>query len=221
MFDRLISLIGNDNVTKLNNTKVLIVGIGGVGGFALEALFRSGIGHITIVDGDVYEISNLNRQIGSKMENLGISKVEETINRLKSINQNIDINGYNENINKDNIEKYIDYDYIIDACDDIDAKVILIKHSINNNIKIISSCGTGKRINPEKVKISRLDKTSNDPLAKVLRTKLRKEGITLKIPVVYSDELPLNNNTKISSIITVPGTAGLYLASWVINDIIK
>ena len=148
MYDRVISLIGNDNVNKLHNAKVLLIGVGGVGSFALEALIRSGIGHITIVDGDVYEISNLNRQLGSKMDNLGISKIDVAIKRVKEINPDIDINGYAEYINETNIEKYIDYDYIIDACDDINAKVLLIKHAINNNIKIISSCGSGKRINP-------------------------------------------------------------------------
>ena len=221
MFDRLESLIGKNNLDKLYNIRILLIGVGGVGGTTLECLVRSNIGHITIVDGDVYELSNLNRQIGANLNNIGNSKVDEAIKRCKQINNNICINGYTEYINESNITKYTDYDYIIDACDDINAKVTLIKHAITNNIKIISSCGTGKRLDPSKVLISRLDKTYNDPLAKALRNRLKKEGISLKIPVVYSNELPINNDKKISSIITVPSTAGIYLASWIINDIIK
>ena len=221
MFDRLIKLIGEENLNKLQNTKVLLVGVGGVGGFALESLVRSGIGHITIVDGDTYEISNINRQIGSNSSNIGEYKVEEEVTRIKSINPSIDIVGINKNIDPTNILNYKDYDYIIDACDDVNAKILLIKLAIDNNIKIICSCGTGKRLDPSKIQLSRLDKTYNDPLAKVLRSKLKKEGITTKIPVVFSSELPINNDTTIASMISVPATSGIYLANWVIRDIIK
>ena len=221
MFDRLIKLIGEDNLNKLLNTRVLLVGVGGVGGFALESLVRSGIGHITIVDGDTYEQSNINRQIGSNSSNIGKYKVEEEVNRIKNINPSIDIVGKIENIDANNIVNYNDYDYIIDACDDINAKILLIKLAIDNNIKIICSCGSGKRLDPSKVQVSRLDKTYNDPLAKVLRSKLKKEGITTKIPVIFSSELPINNDTTISSMISVPATCGIYLANWVIKDIIK
>ena len=221
MFDRLIKLIGEENLNKLQNTKVLLVGVGGVGGFALESLVRSGIGHITIVDGDTYEISNINRQIGSNSSNIGEYKVEEEVTRIKSINPSIDIVGINKNIDATNILNYKDYDYIIDACDDVNAKILLIKLAIDNNIKIICSCGTGKRLDPSKIQLSRLDKTYNDPLAKVLRNKLKKEGINTKIPVVFSSELPINNDTTIASMISVPATSGIYLANWVISDIIK
>ena len=221
MFDRLIKLIGENNLNKLQNTRVLIVGVGGVGGFALESLVRSGIGHITIVDGDTYEISNLNRQIGANSNNIGKYKVEEEVNRIKCINPSIDIVGINSNIDATNIDNYKEFDYIIDACDDVNAKVLLIKLAINNNIKIICSCGTGKRLNPSKLEISTLEKTYNDPLAKVLRSKLKKEGITTKVPVVFSSELPINNDTTIASMISVPATSGIYLANWVIRDIVK
>lgn len=222
MFDRLIGLIGINNFNKLQNIKVLIVGIGGVGGFTLEALVRSGIKDITIIDGDTFIESNLNRQIISNINNIGNKKVNEAILRAKSINSNIDIKGIDMFLNEANINQLEDdYDYIIDACDDIKAKLLLIKYAINNNIKIISALGTGKRIDATSVKITRLDKTINDPLAKKMRNLLKKEGILLKIPVVYAEGLPINNDKVISSSIFVPGVAGLYLAQYIINDIIN
>lgn len=222
MFDRLSGLIGSDNLNKLKNTHVLLVGVGGVGGFSLEALVRSGIGHITIIDGDTIDISNLNRQIISNNSNIGNKKVNEAVLRAKSINPNIDINYYDMFLNEANIGQLKgSFDYIIDACDDIPAKILLIKYAISNNIKIVSALGTGKRIDATSVKITRLDKTINDPLAKKLRNLLKKDGVSLKIPVVYAEGLPINNDTTISSSIFVPSVAGIYLAQYVISDIIE
>lgn len=222
MFDRLIGLIGSDNLNKLKNTHVLLVGVGGVGGFCLESLVRSGVGHITIIDGDTIDISNLNRQIISNNSNIGNKKVNEAVLRAKSINPNIDINYYDMFLNEANIDEIKgNYDYIIDACDDIPAKILLIKYAISNDIKIVSALGTGKRIDATNVKITRLDKTINDPLAKKMRNLLKKEGVSLKIPVVYAEGLPINNDTTISSSIFVPSVAGIYLAQYVISDIIE
>jgi len=222
MFDRLIGLIGTNNLEKLKNTHVLLVGVGGVGGFALESLVRSGIGHITIIDGDNIDISNLNRQIISSINNIGNKKVNEAVLRAKSINKDIDIKCYDMFLNEANIDEIKDdYDYIIDACDDLSAKVILIKYALRYNIKIISALGTGKRLDGREVKITRLDKTINDPLAKKLRSLLKKEGISLKIPVVYSEGLPLNNDKVIASSIFVPSVAGIYLAQYIIDVVIK
>ncbi len=221
MFDRLIKLIGKNNLDKIGNAKILLVGVGGVGGFVLEGLVRSGIKNITIVDGDMVDESNLNRQIISNQENIGNNKVDEAIKRCKNINKDINIVGYNVMLNESNIDSLGYFDYIIDACDDIRAKVGLIKYAKDNNMKIICALGTGKRISPCNVKITRLDKTINDPLAKKLRSILKKENINRNIPVVYSEDLPLNHDKTIASCIFVPGVAGLYMAYYVINDIIK
>lgn len=221
MFDRLISLIGNDNLKKISSVKVVLIGVGGVGGFALEALVRSGIKNIAVYDGDIIEKSNLNRQIITNQKNLGKNKVDEALNRALLINPNLSIKAINTYLNEENINDLKDYDYIIDACDDLNAKINMIKFSKKHNIKIICALGVGKRLNPELVKITSLDKTQNDRLAKKLRERLRKEGISLKIPVVYHEGVPLNQNKLISSSIFPPAVAGIYLAYYVINDIIS
>ena len=220
MFDRIIKLIGEDNLNKIKSKSILIVGIGGVGGTALETLVRSGFNNITIIDHDTFVESNLNRQIMATSKDLGKNKVDIAKKRSKAINKDVLINCSKEYLNSENVAKIGYFDYIIDACDSIDAKVALIKYSLDNNIKIISCMGTGKRLDPSKVSITTLDKTYNDPLAKVMRSKLKDINIK-KIPVVFSSELPKNNNKEISSMMMVPSTAGIYLAYYVINDIIK
>ena len=220
MFDRLKLLIGEENIAKIASKKVLLVGLGGVGGFVFESLVRSGIKNFTVCDGDTFDTSNLNRQILANQNNIGLNKALEAKNRALSINPDINIEVIDYNLTKDNINKLGAFDYIIDACDDVSAKIELIKYAINNNIKIICSMGTGKRLDPTKLAITRIDKTYNDPLAKVMRSKLKKEGITLKIPCVASTELSINNDKVIASSIFVPATAGIYLASFVITDII-
>ena len=221
MFERLIPLIGKDALNDLKKINVAIIGIGGVGGFATEALVRCGISNITIFDGDVIDITNLNRQIISNNANIGKCKVEEAIKRYKMINSDINIVGYQENIDENNVYKLNNFDYVIDACDDTRAKVAIIKYCINNNIKIVCALGTGKRLSPEGILLTRLDKTKNDALARTLRTKLRKENISLKIPVVYNSKVALNKDKTISSSIFSPGVAGLYLAYYVIDDVVK
>ena len=139
MFDRLIPLVGSTNLEKIKNTKILLVGIGGVGGFTLEALVRTGFLNITIIDGDIIEESNLNRQIITNQENIGNLKVKEAINRYTSINSEINIKTIDVMLTKDNFKEYINeyYDYIIDACDDLAIKVELVRYARKNNIKII------------------------------------------------------------------------------------
>ena len=220
MFDRLELLIGKENIEKISKINVLIVGIGGVGGTALEALVRSGVKNITIIDKDVFSESNLNRQILSTRDSIGLYKVDVGINRCKSINPNVNITGLKINLDEKNVNELEYFDYIIDACDDINAKLSLMQYASRNNIKLISSMGTGKRLNPSNVIITRLDKTSNDPLAKKMRYEARKRGLKLNIPVVCSKEEPINNDRVIASSIFVPSTAGLMLAYYkkVIND---
>ena len=221
MFDRLELLIGKENIEKISKINVLIVGIGGVGGTALEALVRSGVKNITIIDKDVYSESNLNRQILSTRDSIGLYKVDVGINRCKSINPDVNITGLKINLDEKNVNELEYFDYIIDACDDINAKLALMQYANKNNINLISSMGTGKRLNPSNVIITRLDKTSNDPLAKKMRYEARKRGLKLNIPVVCSKEEPINNERIIASSIFVPSTAGLMLAYYIIEKVIN
>ncbi len=221
MFDRLELLIGKENIEKISKINVLIVGIGGVGGTALEALVRSGVKNITIIDKDVFSESNLNRQILSTRDSIGLYKVDVGIDRCKSINPDVNIKGLKINLDEENINELGNFDYVIDACDDINAKLALMEYSSRNNIKLISSMGTGKRLNPSNVIITRLDKTSNDPLAKKMRYEARKRGLKLNVPVVCSKEEPINKDRVIASSIFVPSTAGLMLAYYIIEKVIN
>ena len=221
MFDRLELLIGKENIEKISKINVLIVGIGGVGGTALEALVRSGVKNITIIDKDVFSESNLNRQILSTRDSIGLYKVDVGINRCKSINPDVNITGLKINLDEKNVNELEYFDFIIDACDDINAKLSLMQYASRNNIKLISSMGTGKRLNPSNVIITRLDKTSNDPLAKKMRYEARKRGLKLNIPVVCSKEEPINKDRVIASSIFVPSTAGLILAYYIIEKVIN
>ena len=221
MFDRLELLIGKENIEKISKINVLIVGIGGVGGTALEALVRSGVKNITIIDKDVFSESNLNRQILSTRDSIGLYKVDVGINRCNSINPDVNITGLKINLDEKNVNELEYFDYIIDACDDINAKLALMQYANKNNINLISSMGTGKRLNPSNVIITRLDKTSNDPLAKKMRYEARKRGLKLNIPVVCSKEEPINNDRIIASSIFVPSTAGLMLAYYIIEKVIN
>ena len=222
MFERLIPLIGTTNLEKIKNTKILLVGIGGVGGFTLEALVRTGFLNITIIDGDIIEESNLNRQIITNQENIGNLKVEEAINRYTSINK-VNIKAIDVMLTKDNFKEYINeyYDYIIDACDDLAIKVELVRYARKNNIKIISALGTGKKLNSAYLEITTLAKTENDPLARKFRSMVRQANLDLNIPVVFSKEASINTNNVIGSVIFVPAVAGIYLANYVFLDILK
>lgn len=221
MFERIINLIGKEKFNKIQNKKVLIVGIGGVGGYALETLVRSGINNIDIIDFDKIDITNLNRQIITNQLNINKLKVEEAKSRCLSINPNININTYTIFLDKDNINNILsnNYDYIIDACDSVDTKLELIKESVNNNFKLISCMGTAKKIDPTKLSITTLDKTNYDPLAKVMRKKVKDLKINpKKIKVVSSTEQPIECKT-LGSLMMVPAVSGILCAKYVIEDI--
>lgn len=222
MFERLISLVGNDSFNKLQDSKVLVVGIGGVGGYALEALIRSGINNITIIDRDVIDLSNLNRQIITSNDNIGLSKVEVAKDRALSINSNINITSIHENLDEQNIDQILsnDFDYIVDACDTISTKLLLIERSLKYNYKLISSMGTANKTNPTLFSITELSKTNNDPIARILRRKVKELKINKKISVVSSTETPIISNV-LGTNSFIPGIAGLLCASYVINDITK
>lgn len=221
MFERLITLIGEDDVNKLKKANVLIVGLGGVGGYALETLVRSGIYNLTIVDGDIVELSNLNRQIISKRDVVGRPKALVAQARTLEINPDVNLKVINEFISEDNFSLLnIDsFDYVIDACDDLNLKILLIKNA--DKYKLISSMGTANKMDMTRFKITTIDKTSYDPLAKIIRKKIKEEKIRTKFKVVSSDEKVMKNGTKLGTIAYMPAVSGLLCASYVINDIIN
>ena len=221
MFERVISLVGNEKFEKLKNIKVLIVGCGGVGGYALETLVRSGISNIDIIDFDKIDITNLNRQIITNKDNIGLDKVDEAKKRVLSINPDININVYKIFLNDKNIDEILsnNYDYIIDACDSVDTKIELMKKSISNNFKLISCMGTAKKIDPTKLSITTLDKTNYDKLAKVIRRKIRDLNIAKKIVVVSSTEEIIKSDI-LGSFMMVPASAGILCAKYVISDVL-
>lgn len=221
MFERLITLIGEDNVNKLKKANVLIVGLGGVGGYALETLVRSGIYNLTIVDGDIVELSNLNRQIISKRDVIGKPKALVAQARTLEINPDVNLKVINQFIREDNFSLLnIDsFDYVIDACDDLNLKILLIENA--DKYKLISSMGTANKMDMTRFKITTIDKTSYDPLAKIIRKKIKEEKIRTKFKVVSSDEKVMKNGAKLGTIAYMPAVSGLLCASYVINDIIN
>lgn len=221
MFERLITLIGEDDVNKLKKANVLIVGLGGVGGYTLETLVRSGIYNLTIVDGDIVELSNLNRQIISKMDVIGRPKALVAQARTLEINPDVNLKVINHFIREDNFSLLnIDsFDYVIDACDDLNLKILLIKNA--DKYKLISSMGTANKMDITRFKITTIDKTSYDPLAKIIRKKIKEEKIRTKFKVVSSDEKVMKNGAKLGTIAYMPAVSGLLCASYVINDIIN
>lgn len=219
--DRILKVISKDEFDRIQKLNVLIVGVGGVGGYALEALVRSGVLNITIIDKDKIDESNLNRQIIALKSNISKSKVEEAKKRALDIRDNVNINAIELFLSKDNLEETLNnqkYDYIVDACDNVTVKVELILYALKNNIKIISCLGTGNRFNPEEIKITTLDKTYNDPLGKVMRKLLKEKKVKDKITVLWSKELPIKTGDRTpGSMIFVPASAGLLIASYIIR----
>ena len=224
MYERIKGLIGASALSKIQDSSVMIVGIGGVGGSAVESLVRSGIGNIILIDFDVVDISNLNRQIITNMNVIGKKKVDDSIERIKRINPNCIVKGIDLFLDFNNISDILDkykVDYIIDSCDFVDAKKALIKETIKRNVKLITCLGTGNKLDPTKLKITDIKKTFNDPLARKMRKWIKDEKITSKITVLCSEELPIKKGRVISSMCFVPNTAGIMLANYVVMDIIK
>lgn len=227
-FERTISLIGEEKFNKLKNTKILIFGIGGVGGYTVEALVRSGIENFCLVDGDCVSESNINRQIIATIKTVGRPKVDVMKERILEINPDAKVETKNmfylpENSHEIDFEKY---DYIIDAIDTITAKLDIIMQAKKHNKKIISAMGAGNKMNACGFIVADIFDTKVCPLAKVMRKELKDRGVT-NLKVVYSEEKPytttLNENGKRipSSNSYVPGMAGLTLAGEVIQDIIN
>lgn len=221
MFERTISLIGNENFNKIKEKTILIVGLGGVGGYATEALVRSGIHNLILIDHDKVDITNINRQIIATNNNIDNNKVNEFKKRILEINPNCNVTIHKLFLDRNNYSILDNYqiDYIIDCCDSVDTKKLLIDYSLNKNIKLISSMGTANKLDPTKLTITDIRKTSYDPLAKILRKYINDLKTNKKIMVVSSTEQPLKRE-NLSTLIFVPATAGLLCANYVIKDII-
>lgn len=220
MFERFELLVGN-KIEDIKNKKILVVGVGGVGSYTVESLVRCEIGSITIIDNDIIDITNLNRQLMTTTDNVGESKVEVLKKRIVSINPECSVNAINAFLDENNIDSIVnDYDYVVDACDTAKTKVSLINICNKRNIKLISAMGTGNKMDPSKLEITDIYKTNNDPLAKLIRHECRCLGIK-KLTVVCSSELPIKKGVKtIPSNSFVPATAGLLITSYIINDIV-
>lgn len=221
-FERLKLLIGN-KVEDIKSKKVLIIGLGGVGSYAVEGLVRSGIENLIIVDNDTISITNLNRQLMTYHSNIGEYKTDEIEKRILSINPNCKVKKISEFITLENINDLFKekIDYVIDACDTITVKLELIRICKKNNIKLISCMGTGNKMDPSRLKIMDIRKTNYDPIAKIIRKMVKDEQIKGKVIVVCSDEIPYVKISKtIPSNSFVPSVAGLLCSSYVINDIV-
>ena len=222
-FSRLENLIGILSLEKLQNATILIVGLGGVGGYVVEALARSGIGNLILVDYDRVDITNFNRQIIAINNNVNRYKIDCFKDRIRDINEECNVITYNLKVDSTNIKDIFNnnIDFVVDAVDDIKAKELIINYCMENNIDFISSMGTGNRLDPSKLLVTTLDRTYNDPLARIMRSKFDKK-IQKKITVCTSIEVPLKvkDKTVIGSNAFVPSSAGLLIASYIVKNFI-
>lgn len=240
-FSRNELAIGKEGLNKLKNTTVAILGVGGVGSFAAEACARSGIGRIILVDKDNVDITNINRQLVAYLSTVGKSKSAVMKERIADINPACEVIDMHMFYTEETYESLFDLkpDYVIDASDTVIYKIHIMKECLKRNIPIISSMGAANKMDPTRFKIADISKTHTDPLAKVIRTKLRKEGIKKGVTVVFSDESPIVIRPDVaeyvgkpdaeirkakmppSSNAFAPSTAGLFCASWVINKVLE
>lgn len=221
-FVRTKLLIGKEAIQKLQQAKIAIFGIGGVGSFVVEALARAGIGELVLIDHDRIAESNINRQIHATHETIGKYKVEEMEKRIKQIYPECKVRTYKVFYQPNSKEKIIDetFNYIIDAVDNVTAKLFIIEQAKKYKIKVISSMGTGNKLDPTKFEVCDISKTTVCPLAKVMRKELKKRKIE-GVKVVYSKEEPIQNDIGvIGSISFVPSVAGLMMAGEVVKEII-
>ena len=226
-FTRIELLIGKDGLKKLQNAKVAVYGVGGVGSYVVEGLARAGIGHLVLIDNDYVDITNINRQIHATHSTIGKSKVEVEKERILDINPNAIVDIYQVDTLEKPEEEIIDssFTYVVDAVDTITTKLKIIQKANKENVPIISAMGTANKLDPTKFEISDIYKTSVCPLCKVMRKELKNRNIP-KLKVVYSKEEPikieeLDGERILGSISFVPSVAGLIVAGEVIKDIIK
>ncbi len=216
-YSRTLKLIGEEGLSRLKNSSVLIVGVGGVGSFAAEAIARAGVGNITVMDGDTVQPSNLNRQLIALTSTLGRNKAEVMAERINDINPETTVKALARFYKEDDELDLTAFDWIIDAIDSVDAKTALIKTAIEKDVNIVSAMGAAGKFDTQ-FKIADISKTSTCPLAKVMRKRLREEGIE-HLPVVYSEEKPVPRDGDLGTLSYVPGSAGLCLAGYVIKSI--
>jgi tRNA A37 threonylcarbamoyladenosine dehydratase len=242
-FSRNELAIGHDGLERLKQSTVAVLGVGGVGSFSVEALARSGVGRIVIVDKDDVDITNVNRQIHALLSTVGRPKVDLMKERISDINPECEVIALKMFYTEETYEQFFSYepDYVIDASDTITYKIHLMKECLKRNIPIISSMGVANKMDPTRLRIADISKTSYDPIAKVIRTRLRKEGIHKGIEVVYSDEQPIRIREDIrkeivpeaaesgkirkakmppSSNAFVPSVSGLFMAGHVISKLL-
>ena len=251
-FARFSMMVGEDGIDKLRNSHVIVFGVGGVGSYTVEALARSGVGHITMVDFDEISESNINRQLHSLRSTIGKSKIDVMKDRILDINPNCTVELVKRLV-YDDVDEVLGnsgndflnngkYDFVVDAIDVIGSKINLIEYCVKNEINIISSMGFGNKMHPEMVEIAKIKNTSVCPMARTIRSILKKKGIT-NVPVAFSKEIPIQpdkselfkeemptefrGNNKIPRKTTpgsnsfVPGTAGLVLASYVVRKLLE
>jgi len=230
-YTRSAMLLGRDAINKLQQTHVVVFGVGGVGGNCIETLARSGVGELTIIDNDTISITNLNRQIVALHSTIGKYKVDVMKERLLDINPNIKVNTYNLFILQDTIDQidFTKFDYIVDAVDTISAKLLIIEYAKKANIPIISSMGTGNKLDPSKLMIMDISKTNHCPLAKVMRKELKNRNIK-DVKVLSSNEIPIkqvisdndektHKNVVPGSVAFVPNVAGMLIAREIILEV--
>lgn len=222
-FSRMSRILGEQKMEKLNKSSVIVFGIGGVGGAVLEALVRGGVGTVAVVDKDTVDITNINRQIIATNDNIGEKKVDVAEKRALSINPGINFKKYDLFYLPETAEE-IDlsgYDFIVDAIDNVTAKLELIERANKLNVPIISSMGTGNKLHPELFEIADINKTSVCPLARVMRRELKNRGVK-KLTVVYSKEEPIKTEGSVpGSASFTPPVAGYLMASYVIQKLIE
>ncbi|MGX9757250.1 tRNA threonylcarbamoyladenosine dehydratase [Clostridioides difficile] len=222
-------LVGDDGIEKLKDSNVIVFGVGGVGSFTVEALARAGVGNLTIVDFDDVDITNINRQIPALHSTVGRYKVDVMEERILDINPNINIKKIRNLYNKDTSSEILieKYDYVVDAIDMVSSKIHLVETCEKKGLKIISSMGMGNKLDPTKIVVTDIHKTSTCPLAKVMRKELRDRGIK-KLKVVYSTEQPIELKKKVmngkkvtpGSVSFVPSVGGLVIASVIVNELL-
>ena len=213
-------MLGEDAVKRLKSSHVAVFGIGGVGGFAVEALARAGVGKLTLIDSDRVSMSNINRQIIALHSTVGRYKTEVMKERIADINPDCEVTVINEFYSEENTISLEGFDYVADCIDSVKSKLHLITAAHTLGISLISSMGAGNKLDPTRFKVSDISKTHTDPLAKVIRTELRKRGIN-HLKVVFSDEEPINPTGERTpgSISFVPSVVGLIIAGEIIKDL--
>lgn len=223
-FVRFEKLVGTDALNYLSTKTVLVLGVGGVGGYVVEGLVRSGVGRIIVIDKDIVDETNLNRQIIALESTIGEKKVDVIEKRIKDINSAVIVQKLDKFIDKDNLNEIFqyDFDYLVDACDTVSTKLAIIDRCLGEKRKFISSMGTGNKLDPSMLEIVDIRKTVNDPLARIVRKHVKDKKINDKVMVLSSRELPIKtgNRTPGSSSF-VPSSAGLLIASYIVRQFIS